>query len=142
GTISGKIDLAFRSGQGDRPSGRLAITDYLLRKRGAKFTLEKPASWEIDQGAFSVTQLGLAGSGEAVRMSLYGKSSGIDGRITGNIDLSILEFLTPVIEDAGGRAAIELSVGGTLISPELQGEILFKGAALTAQGLETPFKNI
>ena len=57
-------------------------------------------------------------------------------------DLSLLTFLTPRIQDAGGTIAGEVTVGGTVASPQMSGYIRSHGGRMRYAGLVTPVENV
>lgn len=142
GLISGMINLDFRSGSIERGSGKLALTDYVLAKTGTRFQLAQPVNVNVDKGTFNIDRLAIKGTqGEAI-LSLQGRSSELDGTITGSLDLSIAEFMTQTVSQAGGLARLDFSIGGMIKEPTIFGRATLDQASLRVPALESPFENI
>lgn len=57
-------------------------------------------------------------------------------------DLSLLTFLTPRIQDASGTIAGEVTVGGTVASPQMSGYVRSHGGRMRYAGLATPIEHV
>jgi autotransporter translocation and assembly factor TamB len=148
GYASGSMDLSFSSGQVERADGDVSLTEYLLAKSGTKFQLAEPVSFKVNDGTFSLQNLRIVSNGtnpsrssEAV-VKLNGRKAELDGRVTGNVDVSLAEFFTSAVQHAAGSAELDFKIGGNLKEPSLTGEARPSGASVWVQGLETPFENV
>jgi hypothetical protein len=148
GNVSGNVRLDFSSGQIERADGEISISEYLLSKTGTKFYLAGPASSKVKDGTFNLPDLRIVSAGvsplrtsEAV-VKLKGDHAQLDGRVTGNTDVSIAEFFTSAIQRASGSADLDFKIGGSIKAPSISGEARPSGATAWVQGLETPFENV
>jgi hypothetical protein len=142
GRISGSYRLDFLSGQAEIGNGQARITEYLLRKTGANFRLDRPYEFRIERGSFSVPALRLIGDEGTTTLSLRASEGNLAGSIQGKGDLSIAEFATSTIEKADGVVGIDLKIGGTLKKPRLSGTGDVTEGSVRITGIETPIENI
>lgn len=148
GYVSGSINLGFSSGQIERADGDVSLTEYHLAKSGTKFQLAEPVSFKVNDGTFALKNLRILSSGtnptrssEAV-VKLNGEKAELNGRVTGNVDVSLAEFFTSAVQHAAGAADLDFKIGGNLKGPTLTGEAHPANASVWVQGLETPFENV
>jgi translocation and assembly module TamB len=153
GTLSGGVDLKFLSGQIDRASGKVSISDYKLERTGVRFSLVEPVSISVDRGDFGVDRIALQSAlGQQVALSVVAENTRLEGNIEGVLDLSLLEFLTSSIEKAQGGAKLKLGITGQTLAPELNGKVYIGqsegGAAgvpvssIKIASVDTPFENM
>lgn len=142
GLISGAVDLSFRSGELERASGTMSISEYVLSKSGSRFRLRESVSVRVNDGSFDLPSLALAGKSGEARLSLRSRQGNLSGNISGALDLSIIEFLVGAVAQAGGAADLDLGVGGSVKSPTLFGRAAVQGGNLRVGALESPFENI
>ncbi len=141
GRVSGKLDLRFKTGEMDRLSGTLAITDYLLAKTGTRFSLVSPVAVTIDRGTFDLGQLAMKGPRGEIQLQLQSRASRISGTIGGDLDASIAEFFTSTVAQAEGLAALDFQIGGSLGSPTLNGSGELSGGTVRIAAVESAFEN-
>jgi hypothetical protein len=142
GRVSGSYRLDFLSGQAEIGSGQARVTEYLLRKTGTSFRLDRPYEFRIDRGSFSVPALKLVGDEGTTTLVLKSSSGNLAGSIHGKADLSIAEFVTPAIEKSDGVASLDLTIGGSLKEPRLSGKGGVSEGSVRITGIETPIENI
>jgi autotransporter translocation and assembly factor TamB len=148
GIASGAIRLSFSSGQIERADGDVSIKEYVLAKTGTKFQLGEPVSFKVNDGTFELPKLRILSSAsnpsrnsEAL-VHLSGKKSELNGRVSGNVDVSLAEFVTSAVQRAAGAADLDFKIGGNLKAPTLTGEARPQNATVWVQGLESPFENV
>ncbi|MGK5086814.1 translocation/assembly module TamB domain-containing protein, partial [Bdellovibrionota bacterium FG-2] len=142
GSVSAAAQLSFRSGQIEKGSGKIEIQDYLLAKKGARFHLAHPVSFKVTEGAFDLHDLVLKGTDGSARLDLRGRESEIEGRVTGGMDVSVVEFLTPSISQAAGVAELDFTIGGALKDPLIFGRATVEGVSVRVPAVDSPFENI
>ncbi|HLE00228.1 MAG TPA: translocation/assembly module TamB domain-containing protein [Bdellovibrionota bacterium] len=139
---SGAVNMSFRSGEADRGTGTVELTQFHLRKSNTRFELERPASIKVTDGSFDVNELSLKGNQGHASFSLRGRKANLDGAISGALDVSVLEFLTSSVAQATGTAALDFSLGGSIKAPTILGEAKLDGITLRVPSIESPFENI
>ncbi|MGK5084970.1 translocation/assembly module TamB domain-containing protein [Bdellovibrionota bacterium FG-1] len=141
GRFSGLVALNFKSGKIERANGKLELSDYQLAKTGSRFELTHPISVKIDDGSFDLKELAIRSSKSEASLSLESVQGKIDGTISGDLDTSLAEFVTPVIGRATGVAALDFSLGGTLREPTVLGKMAFEGVTVKIPALDSAFEN-
>jgi hypothetical protein len=142
GIVSGEADLRFITGEVERASGRVGLSRYLLAKTGAAFELSRPVAAKVEGGSFELGPLVLRGNEREARLKLVGKNAKLSGSLDGELDLSVLEFLTPAIERSRGAARLDLGFSGTLNAPALSGTARAEGGSLQVRAVESPFEEV
>ena len=142
GFISGGLSLRFHAGQLDRSTGQLDLGEYLLAKSGARFELVRPVSVKVADGSFDLRGLGIKGNTGEAELNLQGHQAGLEGQVQGQLDLSIVEFLTSSIQKATGLAQLDFVIGGTLREPNIYGRATLEGVGVQVAALESPFENV
>ncbi|OFZ18400.1 MAG: hypothetical protein A2X94_15010 [Bdellovibrionales bacterium GWB1_55_8] len=142
GFVSGAVNVSFRSGEAERGSGRVDISEYVLAKSNASFRLVRPISTKVTEGSFDLRGFSLRGpQGEAIA-ELRSNGVRLEGLISGEIDMSVLEFLVSPISRAAGTGSLNFAIAGTPKEPSIQGRVNLNGANVRVAALESPFENI
>lgn len=146
GLVSGATNLQFRSGAIERASGTFEVSEYVLAKSGARFSLGRPVSVRVTDGSFDLPSLALVGGGRGssaeASLELHSRKAQLEGSVTGQIDLSMLEFFTSTITQASGMANLDFAIAGTFKELALQGRALYDGITLRVSALDSPFENL
>jgi hypothetical protein len=140
--ISGGLKLTFRTGEVERASGEMDLTEYHLSKTGTALQLENPTKTRIQDGVFDVRNISIGGPSGTATLKLRGQPSGLQGNVSGDLDMSILEFLTSAISKSVGVASLDFTIGGILKAPTIYGRAELDGGTLRLPSLDTPFENI
>ena len=142
GTVSGGLNLNFKTGDFGHSDGKIELIDYTLAKTGSKFKLSHPFVVKINNGTFPLTQLGIQGKeGEAI-LSIRALDTVLDGVVTGNVDASVMEFFTSTVSQASGLAQLDFVIAGTVLEPSLFGKAELDSIRFKSPSLESPFENV
>jgi autotransporter translocation and assembly factor TamB len=141
GDISGSVDLSFASGRIERSSGKIELGEYHLAKTGSRFELSHPVSVQVADGSFDLADLSVRGPEGEATLALRSDRSELEGSVTGEVDASIVGFLTPALQESEGTAVLDFSLGGRIKEPTVFGKATFDGAMARVSGLESPFEN-
>jgi translocation and assembly module TamB len=142
GYVSGDLKLGFNSGEIERATGGFSVQEYHLAKTGAIFHLNHPVSVKVQAGDFNLKDLSVSGNSGAASLNLRGNPDGLNGTVGGQLDLSILEFLTPTISRGAGVADLGFTIGGLLKAPSIYGRADIKNGQLKIPSIDSPFENI
>ncbi|MDR3608014.1 MAG: translocation/assembly module TamB domain-containing protein [Oligoflexia bacterium] len=142
GYASGAANLSFRSGEMERASGEIALTEYLLARSDAQFRLAHPISFRMSDGTFDLTNAAISGNHGRVDMELRSRKAQLDGTIRGDLDLSLIEFFTSAVSRTSGTAGVDFSIAGTLRAPILTGRVSPASPSVWVDGMDSPFENI
>lgn len=142
GKMSGMIDLYFHSGSAELASGKLSLSQFQVAKSGKEFKLESPVLLEVDEGTFNLKRVAIASDQGTSYLTLRGTRGELEGQIGGEMDLSVVEFLTQAISDANGEAKLDYGISGRIKEPQIAGRAIVDGAMVRLSSLETPFENV
>ena len=145
GLFSGTINLNFETGKLEYGSGKVEISNYFLSKTGASFKLSNPVVFNSDKGSFNIEDLSISdykSNKRVATLSLNAKSAQLNGTVSGDLDLSVAEFLTSTINQASGKAKLDFSIRGNIKEPVVNGKSTVEKGFLRIASLESPFENI
>ncbi len=142
GQVSGNYRLDFLSGQAELGNGSAQINEYVLRKSGTTFRLNKPYQFQISQGSFVIPSLTLVGDEGSITLALRATAGKLSGTVRGRQDLSVSEFFTAAVSKADGVAKLDLEIGGTLKLPRISGSGEIENGTVRIVGIDTPVENI
>lgn len=142
GSFSLDANLEFKTNRFEHLTGEIVFKDYLIKKEGAILYLKEPKTLKIQNGSYPETELLAVGDESEISFVSSAKQSELKGRLSGKVDLSLFEFLSPVIQKAEGYLEADVNLKGNLKEPVLTGEFEFSNGNLKLDGLENPFENI
>ena len=142
GRLSGILDLSFYSGEVEKSTGFVSVTEYFLARQGTEFLLEKPFSFEMRGGDFDIKNIFFKGKSGITSFNLRNQNSRLEGFLGGDLDISIVEFFIPSIVQAIGGSKLDFIIGGTLKSPSLFGKIQLGNNTLRIASFESPLENV
>lgn len=147
GRISGAAQLSFKTGRIERGSGSIEIQEYVLSRSGSRFRLAHPVSFRVNDGSFDIRDLTLIGQGAGgnrteATLALTGRNAQLDGTVSGELDVGIIEFLTSTVSNSSGSAVLDVALGGTLKEPTILGKATLDGASFRVASVDTPFENV
>jgi translocation and assembly module TamB len=143
GRATGSLELSYPGTAFDRGSGRIVVTEFVARKEGASLQLAEPVSGRMVQGDLSMPQIRILGDrGSVARVSLSSRQGEWRCTLTGEADLSSLEFLSALVQQASGKADLDLEVRGQLAAPQVSGKVDVREGYLRTAALDSPFENL
>jgi hypothetical protein len=142
GYISGLVNLNFHAGQIEKSTGMMNLTEYFLSRADTQFQLKKPVFVKVNNGSFDVQQLIVEGRTGEMALNLKSREGVLDGGIRGDLDISLVEFFTPVVVQATGISKVDLAISGHLKEPTIFGNAKLDGGSVRIASLDTPFENL
>jgi hypothetical protein len=142
GHASGEFKIGFKTNEIEKATGTLAVQEYRLAKTGTSFNLVHPITAKMVDGDFFIHDLSLSGGNAVTTLSLKGRPNRLDGTVTGGLDLSVLEFVVPVINKGTGEANLDFTIEGLLKAPSLYGRADIQEGGLRLASIDTPIENI
>ncbi|MCM0605244.1 MAG: translocation/assembly module TamB [Xanthomonadaceae bacterium] len=140
--ISGSLDVDFRSGQFELGDGQFTIQEYLLKRQGHQLLLSEPVRTELMGGNFDFKTYKLTGLEGDLLLKLKSTSGKLDGWLSGEADLGLIEYLTNTVSNCTGVADLSLKIGGTIKEPNILGNIDISQGEVRITSLESPLENI
>lgn len=130
-------DWRALSGSGELKELSLSKTGFYLRSPG-------PTQITAQNGRLDTKPISLEGENSKLQVQLSGKVDGtaLDNRIKGIASMKLLEFVTPVIEEARGKMDIDLSLQGDSANSRLIGMISLQDGFFRFTGLDAPAEGV
>ena len=142
GVLSGNANLNFRAGEVELANGKLELSEYSLAKSGARFQITRPVATKVADGNFDLTGLALRGVAGEAKLDLHGRNAKISGAITGDIDVSLVEFITSTVAASKGTADLDYVIGGSLKEPKIYGKANLNSVSFQIPSLESTADNL
>jgi hypothetical protein len=138
----GRVELRFLSGEMEYASGEIGIESFDVKRKQDQIRIENPLRVSVDRGSFEIKNHTFLTGTDRVFLNVKSRAALLNGSLKGDVSLSVLEYLTNLIERATGKAHLDLQLGGTLIEPALVGRVSVAGARVHTSVLESPIENI
>ncbi len=143
GRATGSLEVSYPGTSFDRGSGRIVVTEFVARKEGASLQLAEPVSGRMAQGDLSMPEIRIVGDrGSVARLSLSSRQGEWRCTLMGEADLSSLEFLSGLVQQASGKADLDLELRGKLDAPQISGRVDVREGYLRTTALDSPFENL
>jgi translocation and assembly module TamB len=141
-SLSTSVDVKFNTSHLSKLTGRIAVNQFKLQKRGSRLQLLSPVEFSIANGDYNFGKIRILGDG--TEMSVVGavQSGNIQYTATGDLPLSLFEFVTPEIPVFRGAVSFNAIVSGRADSPEFSAKGRFTGADLRLAKIEQYFEGI
>jgi translocation and assembly module TamB len=140
--VSGEIKAEYPTSNPELWSGAVVLAKATLAKTGVRWGLEAPRTLRVDRGSAVRQEWAALGNDRRSYFSLASNQGKLDGAVRGEVDASLLEFLTSAISRARGPVQVEGLIGGTWVKPTLQGSTKVNSINLQVAAVETPFENV
>ncbi len=142
-SLTGKIDVQSKNGDLWNSSGEGLLSDFIVRHGNSQMKNTKSVWVHFDEGQVTVSPSHF--EGDNTQFSFYGtknKKDALNFNLNGQIDLSLLTFLTPFLRDMSGELSASTQIAGTLQKPDLLGSAFIKNGYFKLNALPQPFENI
>jgi hypothetical protein len=125
-------------------SGSGVLQDLSLAKTGFSLRLPAPVQVKAANGMVESSGGSLEGQDSHLAFKFRGKVDGtaIDDSLRGNASLKVLEFVTPLIEEARGRMHVDVGVQGDLANASFRGGVSMEDGTLRLGGLDAPVESL
>jgi hypothetical protein len=141
--VSGEVNLSYRGSAIDLASGTVSLSELRLKKQGASFKLLDPVSSRLDSGTFDLPAIRVSSaSGQIVAAQLGARRGNWSTHLSGDLDLSFLEFVAAPVLQAGGRVNLDFNLSGAFWSPELSGAAEVDSGRIRINSLDSPIENL
>ncbi len=143
GVASGSVDLSYPGNEIDRATGTIALDEFSATKEGASLALDAPALGKMLRGDLSMSEVRFRGDrGAVTRLSLASREGFWRSSLRGELELTVLEFLSPLIQQSSGLAVLDLALAGPILEPSVSGTVELKAGSVRTTLLESPFENL
>ncbi len=137
---SGELRISFHSGKLEYGEGHFNITQAVLEKSNTFFRLAEPVSLSLNNGTVYSDPWILKGNIGESTLLISSKNSALDGKISGNINLSLLEFFFEQVEKSTGLALLDFIIAGNFNQPIFLGKVKLDNASIQVDAVDAPFE--
>ena len=140
--VTGSLDIDFHSGKFELGDGQFTIQEYLVKRQGHQLTLAEPVKTELKGGNFDYKTFKLSGLEGDLVLKLKSESGKLEGWLSGEADLGLIEYLTPMVSNCTGVADLSLKIAGSIKEPNVIGTVEISQGEVRITSLESPLENI
>ncbi len=141
--VAGALDLGYRGDGIELASGTVSIRELDMRKKGAFLRLVEPVAGRMEGGSLSLPAIRVTSADGAVASARpLSERGNWRTQLSGNIDLSVIEFVVPAISQASGPVALDFMLSGRVDEPAFSGKAEIRGGSIRMAGLDTPIENL
>jgi hypothetical protein len=142
-SISGESKFSWKGRDWHRLSGRGEISDLTLAKTGFQLKNSDPIEINAKGGNLSIDKMVMVGDGSRLNFRLLGAAdgSGLENTVTGDVSLRMLEFVTPLVEEARGVLGINLGLSGGISNAKFKGLLQWQDGFIRLGGVDAPVDN-
>jgi translocation and assembly module TamB len=142
-SLSAKIDIQSKDGDLWKSSGEGILTQFSIRHGNSQMKNSRPVTVHFDEGQVTVSPAHFEGDNTQFSFSgMKNRKDALNFTLNGQIDLSLLTFLTPFLRDMSGELSASTQIAGTLQKPDLLGSAFIKNGYFKLNALPQPFENI
>ncbi|MBU6374443.1 MAG: translocation/assembly module TamB domain-containing protein [Bdellovibrionales bacterium] len=143
GRASGSLEFNYQGNAFDKASGALSIQEFLARKKGSEIKLVEPVFGKMTSGDLKMPEIQLQTERGSVAKLTLGSSQGKwECSMGGEVDLAALEFLTPMVQQASGKAELDLVLQGAVGLPQISGKVDLNDGYVRTSAIESPLENL
>ena len=120
--LTSRIKLRHEKGDFHRLDGQVDVSNFKIKRGSMVLAQKSPLAARLKNGSISFETFTLIG--DNTELKLNAKSASLENMnmdVSGNIDLSMLSFLTPFLQDLRGLLRVSAHLGGGIDSPEALG---------------------
>jgi hypothetical protein len=143
-TTSAEGKVQWKGWDWETMSGGGVLQELLISKTGYNLRLPGPVKVSFANGVLDSANGTLEGEDTKLGFKLHGRVDGnqLDSSLKGSASLKLIEFITPLIEEARGRMRVELGVAGNVRNASFRGGLSMEDGMLRVGGLDAPVDNI
>ncbi len=142
GTMSGGLNLEFLTNRGEFARGKVELDQYLIAKKGFKLELATPVKVPVQLGFFNIPPTTFRSEGNTLTLTGTGNRGQIDARLSGAVDLRLLEFVSGAIAESSGKALVQLRGTGTIKAPDVSGVVDIKSERFLLGFIQSPVESL
>lgn len=136
--------FAWKGGAWKDLSGQISAKTLQIAKSGFQLSNAAPFMIRAQGGMLESGKVTFEGEDSRLVAQLRGKVDGsaADNTLNGNVSLRVLEFVTPLIEEARGKFGVDMRITGGLQEAKFGGSLAFLEGFLRLNGLDAPLENL
>lgn len=103
-------------------SGRVDLSEFVIRKGSKSMAAEKPMIFIVKQGVVNSDNSVISAGDSYLKLDVAGLTkNALNASLNGKVDLSLLGLFTPFISDLRGNMAVSMDLKGTAEKPFVSG---------------------
>lgn len=125
-------------------SGGGTLQEMLVSKTGYNLRVNNPVSITAVNGLVESGNGTLEGEDSRIGFHFKGRVDGtqLDNSAKGTASLKVLEFITPLVEEARGRMRLDIALSGDVRNGSFRGSLHMEEGMLRLSGLDAPLDNL
>lgn len=143
-TVSGDAKFTWKGWGWETMSGGGILRETLISKTGYNLRVNQPVALTGVNGMMELSRGVLEGEDSRIAFQFKGQVTGesLDNSIRGSASLKLLEFITPLVEEARGRMRLDIALTGDIRNGDFRGGINMEEGMLRLAGLDAPVDNL
>lgn len=142
-SLTAHIDLNSKMGGLWDSSGQIKVPKLYVRHGTSQMGNPKPILISFENGLVKAESFSLEGDNTNLHISgARNKKDSLNFNINGQIDLSLLIFLTPFFKDMAGQLSLSTQVAGSTLNPDLLGSAYLKKGYVKLEEFAHPFEDL
>lgn len=142
--FSAQLSSKWQGRAWEKMSGGGEIRQLSLQKTGFSLSLQQPAQLSLNEGKYNTAPIELMGPASKIKLSVSGdmKDGTLKNGLSGESSLKIIEFITPLIEEAQGRIKLNANISGTTRATRFDGGVNLRDGFLRLKGVDATIENL
>jgi translocation and assembly module TamB len=142
-SVTGRVELTG-GGMSGRPglSGALALDQVRVAIGDVKFGNVGPVRIDVTEGRAIVRRARFGGSGTRLELKGSGTQDALAFRLEGDVDVSALGAVTPLVKGSDGRIALGVKIKGSVEKPAVTGTVRLEDISFFARDLPVPVRDL
>ncbi len=141
--LTGAVQLSAAEGGLWKSTGSIQLREFELRRGPNQIRSLTPLEVRVNQGLIQPFTYSLEGPNSVLNLSTEASHrENLRANLNGRIDLGLLAFLTPFLEDLRGDLSISVSSSGPIDDIQLLGSAYLENGTLRLNEFPHPFENL
>ncbi len=142
--VRAQVQVNWKGADWTHMQGAGQLQELAITKSGYSLKMPAAVGIRVANGLAEAERFQLVGEATNLEFRLKGRVDGsaIDNRMEGPASMRLLEFLTPLVEEARGKMQFDLGLAGDLSNAKFHGNVLLEDAFLRFGGLDAPIDNL
>ncbi len=141
--VTANVDLSSSSGNFWDSIGRISVPRFFVRHGNSQMENKDPLEIKFNGGNVDIQNFNLQGDNTNIKATgSRDKKDNLKVNVDGNLDLSLLTFLTPFFQDMRGILKINSQVAGHSSKPEFLGNAFIDKGYFKLRTFVHPFEDI
>jgi|GEM_PF-5391045 len=143
-TTTSEAKFSWKGWDWKSMSGSGTLQEMLVSKTGFNLRVSSPVAITALNGLVESGKGVLEGEDSRIGFRFKGQVDGtqLDNSVKGSASLKVLEFITPLVEEARGRMRLDISLLGDVRNGSFRGSVHMEEGMMRLSGLDAPLDNL